>query len=194
MHLCSSPCLKAAERWLKMIEAREIMTTHVISNRRESRSYQAGRGRRASGTTLVEVIYAAVVISISVLGASGYRYHSALNARWANQRITASRVGQLFCGSWAGAGGDEAFDPMAQMGSELTMEALGPPKSLPPGFTLLGRYRATIEGVDYSSVLAWNDFSPELRTLRIKVTWDQREEDPLNSLKKSLTIITYVPK
>ena len=166
----------------------------MISSKRDIRSYQAERLNRASGTTLVEVMYAAVVLSIAVLGASGYRYHSSLNARWANQQITAGRIGQLFCANWGGVGGNETYDPMAHMGSELTIEVLGPPqKSLPPGFTLLGRYGITIEGVDYSAVLAWNDLSPELRTLYIRVSWDHLEENPTDPLEKSFIIITYVP-
>ncbi|UCC98394.1 MAG: hypothetical protein JSW66_00595 [Phycisphaerales bacterium] len=152
---------------------------------------------RPSGATLLETICAAVVLSIIVIGATGYRYHSTLNARCADEHIAAARLGQLVCASWAGLEGDETYDPVAHLGSELSMEVLGPPKSLPPAFVLLGRYRATIEDVDYRIVLSWNDVSSELRALWIRVEWDWREEDPsdpLKPLRKSFVIITYVPK
>jgi len=182
---------KAVKRWLKMIEERDIMKTDVISSKRERRR------KRASGVTLIEVMAVTVILTITVVGTSGYRYYSSLNAHWAQEQIAAARLGQLLCGGWAGVEGDEAYDPMAHLGSELTMAVLAPPNSLPPGFVLLGRYGITLEGVEYRCALAWNDVSPELRALWVSVEWDWREEDPSNpdnALKKSFIVITYVPR
>ena len=171
------------------------MKTDVISNKRNIQIFKAGRRKWASGVNLIEVMTVTAILLITVVGASGYRYCSSLNARWAKEQITAARVGQLLCGSWAGVEGDEAYDPIAHIGSELTMAVLSPPNSLPPAFVLLGRYGITLEGVEYRCVLAWKNVSPELRALWVRVEWDWREEDPSNPdkpLRKSFIIITYV--
>jgi hypothetical protein len=147
-----------------------------------------------SGLTFSEIMCAIAALSIIVIGASGYRYRSTLDARCADEQITAARLGQLLCASWADVDGDETYNPVAHLGSELTIETLGAPKSMPPGFTLLGRYRITINGVAYSVVLNWMDVSTELRALRIKVTWQRGDEVGNNPLEKSFVLITYVQK
>jgi hypothetical protein len=150
-----------------------------------------------SGTNLIEVMAATAILIIAVTGASGYRYYSSLNARWAEEQTNAARIGQLFCGSWAGVEGDEAYNPIGHLDSDLEMETLATPGDLPPDFVLLGRYRTTLAGVAYDCVLTWKNVSPELRALWVRVEWNWREEDPSNpdnTLRKSFSIITYVPR
>ena len=150
-----------------------------------------------SGVNLTEVMAATAIFTLAVIGASGYRYCSSLNARQAQEYITAARIGQLLCGSWVGVKGDKTFDLKAFLGSDLLIETLAPPTSLPQAFVLLGRYRITIEGAAYDCMLAWNNVSPDLRALWIRVGWDLREEDPANPdsiLIKSFTVTTYVPR
>ena len=186
---------KAVKRWLKIIEARDIMKTDVISSKREIRILKAGRRKRASGVTLIEVMAVTVILIIALLGTSGYRYCSSLNARWAGEQIIAARLGQLVCGNWAGVEGNETFDLTASLSSNLTVETLTPTKSLPSAFILLGEYRITLEGVAYDCVLAWQNVTPELRALWVSVEWDWRGEDPSNpdqAIRKSFIIITYV--
>jgi len=171
------------------------MKTDVISSQRDIRILKAGRRKRASGVNLIEVMVVTVILTITVVGTSGYRYYSSLNAHWAQEQITASRLGQLLCGSWAGVEGDENYDLTEHLDSDLEIETLAPPNSLPPDFVLLGRYGITLEGVEYCCVLAWKNVSPKLRALWIRVEWDWREEDPSNpdkALRKSFIIITYV--
>lgn len=185
---------KAVKRWLKMIEARDIMKTDVISSKREIRILEAGRRKRASGVTLIEVMVVTVILMITVLGTSGYRYYSSLNARWAEEQITAARLGQLLCGNWAGVEGDEAYDPEDHLASHLDTECLGPPNDLLSGFTLLGSYRITIEGVEYDVTLSWNDVSPVLRALHVSTTYVWAGVDTDNPLKKPFSIITYISR
>ena len=178
-----------------MIEARDIMKTDVISSTRDIRILKAGRRKRASGVNLIEVMTVTAILLITVVGTSGYRYCSSLNARWAEEQITAARVGQLLCGSWAGVEGDETYDPEKHLKSDLEVDVLSPTKSLPSAFVLLGEYRITLEGVAYDCVLAWKDVTPELRAIWVSVEWDWREEDASNpdkALRKSFLIITYV--
>jgi hypothetical protein len=149
---------------------------------------------RRCGLTFIETMCAIAALSIIVIGAAGYRYHCTLDARWADEQITAARLGQLLCASWADSNGDETYDPIAHLGSELTIEALGPPQSLPAGFVLQGRYRITIDGVAYGVVLSRMDVSTELRALRIRVGWDWRDKGASDPLEKSFVLITYVQK
>ena len=150
-----------------------------------------------SGINLIEVMAATTILAISVLGTSGYRYYSSLNAHWAEEQITAAGVGQLFCGSWAGVEGDETYNPTEHLDSDLEMATLSPTNGLPLSFVLLGEYRITLDDVAYDCVLAWKSVSPGLRALWIRVEWDWREEDtsnPDNTLGKSFMLITYVPR
>jgi hypothetical protein len=178
-----------------MIEARDIMKTDVISSTRDIRILKAGRRKWASGVNLIEVMVVTAILLITVVGTSGYRYYSTLNARWAEEQIAAARLGQLLCGSWAGVEGNETYDLEEHLEPDLEVDVLSPTKSLPSTFVLLGEYRITLEGVAYDCVLAWKDVTPELRALWINVEWDWRKEDPSNpdkALRKSFIIITYV--
>lgn len=171
------------------------MKTDIISSTRDIRILKAGRRKWASGVNLIEVMAVTAILLITVVGTSGYRYCSSLNARWAEEQIAAARLGQLLCGSWAGVEGNETYDLKVSLSSDLTVETLAPTKSLPSTFVLLGEYRITLEGVAYDCVLAWKDVTPELRVLWISVEWDWRKEDPSNpdkALRKSFKIITYV--
>ena len=150
-----------------------------------------------TGATLIEIMYAVAIMFIAVIGASGYRYYASLNARWAGEQITQARIAQLLCASWAGVEGDETYDLIDHLESDLEITNLNPPNDLPPGFNLFGRYKITLEDTDYNAVLAWNDVSSDLRALRVEVVWDWLEEDPsdtLKTLKKPYIIITYVTR
>jgi hypothetical protein len=186
---------KTVQRWFKIIEAENIARTDIISNKNNIQIYNAGRRKRASGANLIEVMAVTAILTITVVGTSGYRYCSSLNARWAEEQITAARLGQLLCGSWAGVEGDKTYDPEEHLGSDLEVDVLSPTKSLPSTFVLLGEYRITLESVAYDCVLAWKDVTPELRALWINVEWDWQKENPSNpdqALRKSFIIITYV--
>lgn len=62
-----------------------------------------------AGLTLVEVMVAIVVIMIAVIGAMGYQYHSALDARKADVQITAARLGSMLLYDWKGSGGYSGY-------------------------------------------------------------------------------------
>ena len=72
------------------------------------------------GLTLVEVMVTLVIALIIVIGVIMYMYSSALNARTADVRITATRIGQLLLDGWkitgtvnteTGVWDVEAFNP-----------------------------------------------------------------------------------
>lgn len=135
------------------------------------------RRKFAAAITLVEVMGAILVLLVAVMGASGYRYYAALDARKADTALTAARVALLLCESWRGVGGDETFDPISHFnpdsddsGFAIETAAKGPP--IPQGYTVLGVYKITVDGTYYCAAMTWEDTIPGLRTLNVFVFWD----------------------
>ena len=79
------------------------------SRRVNKNMVRKGKISNGAGITLIEVMVTIVIISIAVIGAAGYRYHSALNARKANVQITAARIALLMLESWKGQGGYSGY-------------------------------------------------------------------------------------
>ena len=71
------------------------------------------RPKSAGAFTLIEVIAAILILSIAVLGTSGYRYYAALDARKATMHTTAAGIGLLLCESWRRLSDQNTFDPEA---------------------------------------------------------------------------------
>ena len=161
----------------------------------------AHRGhKQAAGVTLIEVMVVTVILTISVLGASGYRYYSVLDARKAAKQNSGARVALLLCENWRGRGTARTttYDPTSHLGSDMTITAssLGP--AAPAGFTLLGRYEIGVNGARYWATLAWKDEAglPGLRTLNVVVAWAQGREDSTNAgtpvMDKTFRLTTYM--
>lgn len=124
--------------------------------------------------TLVEIMIAIVVLMISIVGMSAFRYTAALGARKADLRMTAVRTGVLLCETWRSLSGAETFDPVAQFGGELTIQTSAQGSDAPSGFTVLGNYKIVDDGASYYATLSWSDVSSGLRALNIIVAWEQR--------------------
>ena len=67
------------------------------------------RSKSTAAFTIVEIMEAMVILLIAMIGASGYRYYAALDARKAAMQATAARIGLLLCESWRGVEGTETF-------------------------------------------------------------------------------------
>lgn len=150
-----------------------------------------------------------VVLAIAVIGASWYRYYSALDARKAATYRTATRIALSLCESWRGQGisGTATYDPVAHLNSELqkeggsiTISGSGP--SAPLDFTELGRYEITIEittDIDqvhywhYWATLSYKDIATDFRALNIVVAWDERGgANSYSSAMKTFRLTTYL--
>ena len=143
--------------------------------------------------TLIEVMVAIIILSVGVLGAAGYRYYCALDARKADEHITAARLGLLLLESWNGVNASTDYDPVAEFGSELAIEPIYEVPEIPlAGFGLLGVYRITIGSVNYDAMLLWQDVSDGLRAISVIVVWgrDTDISDFWNS-SKSFRLTTY---
>ncbi len=136
------------------------------------------RPRCAAAMTLVEVMGAILILAVAVIGASAYRYHSALDARKADEMATATRIAVLLCENWRGVSGavsgDEAFDPEDYFGHGLSFDASDEGPAVPADFTALATYTIALNGITYYTTLSWKDIATGLRTLNVVVAWNQR--------------------
>jgi type II secretory pathway pseudopilin PulG len=142
------------------------------------------RKNRNSGLTLIEVMISMLVIMIVVIGAVSYMYACIWNAKRADVRITATRVGQLLVETWKLTGhyyldelGNQAwawsvtdFDPTDADFNFSLPYTFGPPSvsfnDEPIGIEL-GKYETSIDGKTYFVTLAYKDDDPYMLTARV---------------------------
>ncbi|WP_146684242.1 hypothetical protein [Limihaloglobus sulfuriphilus] len=67
------------------------------------------------GFTYIEVLMGLSILIIIILGASGYKYYSVVEARRAEGYVGASMVGNILLESWRGYGGAYDYDPINQL-------------------------------------------------------------------------------
>lgn len=132
------------------------------------------RLKSADGFTLVEIMTTIVILSVVIIGASGYRYYAALDARKAAMQATASRIGVLLCESWRGVKGTTTYNPVTQFSTVLAISQN--PSFYVSGykdesFTLLGIYTVSINDTDYCAILSWKDIATGLRALNVVIVW-----------------------
>jgi hypothetical protein len=131
------------------------------------------------GVSLVGTMVAVTILLIALIGTSTFRYAAALDGRRADAQTTAARIALALGESWRGIKGDPTYDPTANLGSGLEVDAgEGPDK--PKDFALLGSYTVQFgdgAGVnDYAATLSWKDIQPGLRALNVVVAWASREQ------------------
>jgi len=142
------------------------------------------RSKSTAAFTIIEVMVAILILSVAVIGASGYRYYAALDARKAAMQATAARIGLLLCESWRGLNGIETYNPAAYFGSDLVIAAnpvfdfsaghaiTGP--IVNESFTPLGIYSIVADGATYYAILSWKDINTDLRALNVVIAWELR--------------------
>jgi len=158
------------------------------------------RRKLLAAVTLIEVMAAIVIVAIAVLGASGYRYYSTLDARRADFQNAAARIALLLCENWRGRGYDHTtdYDPVTHLTSAgLTVANSG----VGPGYGLtnhLGQYEITADDVHYWAALSYDAGADGLRTLNVVVAWAQRQTGSAADiaaaagLDKTFKLTTYV--
>ncbi len=67
------------------------------------------RAKLSPAATLIEIIIAILILSITILTASGFRYNAAMDARKADVQITAARLASLLLSGWKGSGGYSGY-------------------------------------------------------------------------------------
>ena len=127
-----------------------------------------------SGASLIDVTVAIVVLTIAAIGTSNYRYYCTMDSRRADMRIAAAQAGNLLCENWKGIKGDQSYDPVTQLGGELTITKSNGPKE-PEGFNRIESYRIELNGDSYYTTLAYKDIYGGLRALNVVVSWSPRD-------------------
>ena len=147
-----------------------------------------------SGISLVETMNAVAILSITLIGVSGYRYCSTLDTRKADAYIISARIGYLLSESWRGMQGYEAYDPVARLGGGMTITTSEGPAA-PGDYTVLGSYKIVLNDITFYATLSWKDINSNLRALNTTVVWAQRthEQNGLDDSDKSFELTTYVP-
>jgi Tfp pilus assembly protein PilV len=173
----------------------EIGKTNMNTNRRLRR-----------GLTLVELMLAAAVLMVAVIGGMSYRYYAAMDARKADVQLTASRLAMSMLESWKGCHGldaSPAYDPtltlpagsFALNGVKVETSTATIPAE-PTGFTSYGMYQiTTAENMVYyarlSSAPAVAGASP--RVLNVQIGWRMdRAAGALGAGDKVVGFTTYM--
>ena len=142
-----------------------------------------------------------VVLSIAVIGTSGYRYFATLDIRRSDNEITAGRIAMHLCESWKGqGGGDSIYNPTDDSDESgiglitIVSSALAPQEPL--NFTLLkngGYYKVVSDNRTYYVTMSYhtiNSTNGNLETLNVIVTWPAGANSPNNNVatNKSLSL------
>ena len=123
------------------------------------------------GVSLIEVAIALALLLTATLGTLSFRYYASIDTVKAQREIEASRLASLLCESWIGNAGNTAFDPVALLGTDLTITTTISGEAVPSGFTELEKYEITVDGVEYLATLSWEQTTPEIRTLNVILSW-----------------------
>jgi hypothetical protein len=120
--------------------------------------------------SLMQIMLATAILAIAVVGASGYRYYAALDARRASARVTAARIALMLCETWRGQDGSDSFAPASCFSSsELISDAAGP--SAPVDYTALGSCSVSLNGFTYYVTCSWRDVNSDLRAMNVLIWW-----------------------
>ena len=110
--------------------------------------------RKPAGLTLVEIMISLVVILVIVVGAMKFRYSAVLDAREADARITASRLGAMLLNAWVARVGSTSYDIVAEFNPGIPIELSTSGPDVPTGFTELNKYHITCDNVHYYATLS----------------------------------------
>lgn len=145
------------------------------------------------GISLTEAMHAAAILSITLIGVSGYRYCSMMDTRKADAYMASARIGYLLSESWRGMQGYDSYDPVTRLGTGMTItESEGP--NAPEGYNVLGNYKIVLNDITLYATLSWKDISSTLRALNTTIVWAQRTHDQnsISDADKSFELTTYV--
>jgi Tfp pilus assembly protein PilV len=139
----------------------------------------------AAGLTLIEALLAIVIIAIAALGSLSYQYLGAKQDKTALVTLAATRIGQLVLEDWKSTGGAADYSPVP----------------LQTGFQAgtSGNYLITIDGVTFSTSLAYNDIATNntigvtLRQIAATVRWrSDLSQGTVSGSDPSMTFTTSV--
>jgi hypothetical protein len=157
--------------------------------------------QRNRGLTLIEVMVAAAAIFVVLIGAMNFQMYCARDARKADVRAVAGRLGLLFLENWKAIQGDHNFDPLAVVSyypAEFTIVNNSANDGGSGYEPALRQFVVRVENinVDYHVTLSYSDSDPldGLRNLAVCVAWRSRYTLPAPDEEVNLmTRAHYVP-
>ena len=142
--------------------------------------------------TLIEVMAAVLVVMVIVIGVMNFQFYCALDARKADVRVTAARLGQLLLEAWKTVEGDVLlYDPAADFGEPpLDDFSVVADPGLPGLATSFRIYRIKINGTNYFVKLSYEDATAP-RTLSAAIAWSRQwSSDTLDFEPRRLVRLT----
>lgn len=135
--------------------------------------------KRSRGVTLIEVMVAVLAVIVIVIGAMNFQYYCARDARMADARAMAVRLGLLLLEDWRVDQGVDSYDPQSAspVPPWTEFDDDGGDPGLPGLAYVLGDdcYLIRLGGVYYFVKLSYQDDDPEaprrLRTLNATIAW-----------------------
>ncbi len=150
--------------------------------------------RKPAGLTLVEIMISLALILIIVVGAMSFRYSAVMDAREADARITAARVGSMLLSAWVSRIGSPSFDPVAEFnpGIPIAVSTSGPAGA--SGFTELNKYHIICDDVNYYATLSHKPtISGHVGEVTITLNWFNNYGVWSDSaVKQSIDMTTFV--
>jgi hypothetical protein len=152
----------------------------------------ARKRRFAGGMSLIEVMIAVALALTGVVGASGYRYFAAVNAREAAGRRTAARLALTVCEGWRGSDGIAAYDPTAYLSPQLVLQDAFP-HDISYGSKKLGFYKTILNDTIYYVTCWWSEPYPGLMALYVRVRWPLGKKGffEYSETNRSFSLTTY---
>ena len=140
-----------------------------------------------AGLTLIESLLAIVIIAIVALGSLSYQYLGVKQDKMALVTLAATRIGQLVLEDWKSTGGVADYSPVPlQVGFQAGTG---------------GSYLITIDGVAFSTSLAYNDIATDaaagitLRQIAATIRWrSDLGTGTIGSSDPSIVLTTSVRK
>ncbi|MHC4153049.1 MAG: type IV pilus modification PilV family protein [Planctomycetota bacterium] len=133
--------------------------------------------KRFRGTSLLEILIAAIILMVAVIGTAQYRYYWASDIRKGDMQTEAAGIGYLLCESWRGVKGAVDFDPITYLGSDLQIVKVYEPLEIlgkdvdTEVFNLLCYCRITSNNnnTNYYAAMFYRDVSTQVRALNVVV-------------------------
>ncbi|MCE5185506.1 MAG: hypothetical protein LLF76_05215 [Planctomycetaceae bacterium] len=134
-----------------------------------------GGNRLLRAFTLVEVVISILIIMVLVNGVLGYQYFSTHDVRLSEVQASGARLGLLLLESWKAGGGPAGFDPVAQFGDKMKIEAIAGGPAVPDGedaFIKQGSYGVRMANTYYFVTLSQAEANEqEPQALSVIVAW-----------------------
>ena len=123
------------------------------------------------GLALSEVLVACLIGLLAFLGTMLYQYYGAYNAKQADTKNTASRLGCMLLENWKGTGARVSYDPLVyyQQSMEISDSDVELENKLE---NVCGTYHINLYGIDFYAVLSYRDTGVQNpRLISVSVAW-----------------------